>query len=539
MTGFLSAATATRLEKVAVDNGFDRELPRDVGWLSFASTQVPLCLWLTAAADGRFVVAVSQQNVARALTDHGGSVDDSLPAGAQGARSVPDIPALHRLVRRAFQLSKTLPDELLHTFEKSTAALPKTTEAERLIVQRVGQEIFRAGLIEYWDGRCAITGFSVVELLRASHIKPWAACDSDAERLDVFNGLLLAPSLDAAFDRGFITVSDGCDVLISDQLSTDDRRVLGLEVPLLVSRLDDGHRAYLRFHREHVFRDQALPSPNLPVRVQVQATQRSPLGPPAFDRYIGIDYSGAETATSGLPGLRIYVATQSSPPAEERRGKNHWTRRAIAEWLVARLAEPQRTIVGIDHCFSLPMQYFETHGVPLEWPAFLDDFQEHWPTDGDDVYVDFVRDGILGNSAARQGNTRWRRLTEERAGGAKSAFHFDVPGSVAKSTHSGLPWLRFIRQQVGPGVHFWPFDGWTIPEERSAVVEVYPSLWRAKFAQEGRTDDQHDAYSVAAWLREADHDGTLAECLNPPLAVADRATGAVEGWILGAGLRKS
>jgi hypothetical protein len=82
------------------------------------------------------------------------------------------------------------------------------------------------------------------------------------------------------------------------------------------------------------------------------------------------------------------------------------------------------------------------------------------------------------NGAARTGNARWRRLTEERASGAKSVFHFDVQGSVAKSTHAGIPWLRFIRRRLGDRVHFWPFDGWDIPGGRSAVAEVYPSLWR-------------------------------------------------------------
>jgi hypothetical protein len=53
-------------------------------------------------------------------------------------------------------------------------------------------------------------------------------------------------------------------------------------------------------------------------------------------------------------------------------------------------------------------------------------------------------------------------VTEVRAG-AKSVFHFDVPGSVAKSTHAGLPWLRYIRLHV-PTVHFWPFDGWGCPD---------------------------------------------------------------------------
>jgi hypothetical protein len=55
----------------------------------------------------------------------------------------------------------------------------------------------------------------------------------------------------------------------------------------------------------------------------------------------------------------------------------------------------------------------------------------------------------VGNSAARLGNARWRRLTEDRAGSAKSVVHFEVHGSVAKSTHAGFPWLRFLRQRLG------------------------------------------------------------------------------------------
>jgi hypothetical protein len=53
------------------------------------------------------------------------------------------------------------------------------------------------------------------------------------------------------------------------------------------------------------------------------------------------------------------------------------------------------------------MRYFETYGLKPDWPSFLDDFQQHWPTD--DTYVDFVREGVCGNDAARTGNARWRR----------------------------------------------------------------------------------------------------------------------------------
>jgi hypothetical protein len=183
--------------------------------------------------------------------------------------------------------------------------------------------------------------------------------------------------------------------------------------------------------------------------------------------------------------------------------------------------------------FPSPLRYFEVHGLKPDWPTFLDDFQHHWPTDDDHTYVDFVRYGSLGNGAARMGNARWRRLTEERAGSAKSVFHFDVQGSVAKSTHAGIPWLRFIRERPGARVHFWPFDGWDIPDGRSAIAEVYPVLWSRNFDNEGRTGDQHDAFSIAAWLSRADWDGSLPALLKPDLTPSERAVAQVEGWILG------
>jgi putative restriction endonuclease len=93
----------------------------------------------------------------------------------------------------------------------------------------------------------------VPELLRASHIKPWADCASDAERLDVFNGLLLAPHLDAAFDCGFITIADDGALVVSSAIGETARHLLGLATPLFVTALKPGHRAYLPWHRERVF----------------------------------------------------------------------------------------------------------------------------------------------------------------------------------------------------------------------------------------------------------------------------------------------
>lgn len=258
---------------------------------------------------------------------------------------------------------------------------------------------------------------------------------------------------------------------------------------------------------------------------------------PAFARTIGIDYSGAQTPDASLKGLRVYLAEHDAAPVEvspPQSPRRYWSRKGIAAWLVERLAEDVPTLVGIDHGFSFPLRYFETHWLLPDWPRFLDDFQRHWPTDQDHTYVDFVREGVdgCGNGAARMGSSRWRRLTDERAG-AKSVFHFDVPGSVAKSTHAGIPWLRHIRNRLGPRVHFWPFDGWDIPPGRSAIAEAYPALWSRGFAHEDRTRDQHDAFCIAAFLSRANRDGSLATMLNPDLSPNERTLAQVEGWILG------
>lgn len=257
---------------------------------------------------------------------------------------------------------------------------------------------------------------------------------------------------------------------------------------------------------------------------------------PLFARYIGIDYSGAQTIATSLPGLRVYHATpdispiEALPPPSPRK---HWTRRGIAEWLVAELRDGPPTLVGIDHGFSFPTRYFEIHRLPPDWDAFLDDFCHHWPTDDPLTYVQCIRDGRIGKGVARQGSSRWRRLAEERSGSAKSVFHFDVPGSVAKSTHAGIPWLRHLRRELGESLHFWPFDGWEPPAERSVIAEIYPSLWSHAFPRESRTPDQHDAYSAARWMREADASSRLSLHFSPTLTPTERTTAKIEGWILG------
>jgi hypothetical protein len=255
-----------------------------------------------------------------------------------------------------------------------------------------------------------------------------------------------------------------------------------------------------------------------------------------FSRYLGIDYSGAETAESSLPGIRVYEASahflprEIHPPASPRK---YWTRRGLAQWLGEQLLDGPPTLVGIDHGFSFPEVYFKQNGLPEDWQAFLEDFQAHWPTDAPNTYVDFVRDGVVGRGGLRTGDPRWRRVTEKCSKGAKSVFHFDVQGSVAKSTHAGLPWLLYLRKKLEGGVHFWPFDGWKPAPATSVVAEVYPALWGKAFEKEERNSHQHDAYSVARWMRETDGAGKLSAEFRPALPAECNSVALFEGWILG------
>ncbi|PSS58859.1 HNH endonuclease [Pseudomonas sp. BBP2017] len=123
------------------------------------------------------------------------------------------------------------------------------TEKINLVKSRIGQGVFRQKLVGYW-ACCAMSGFKDVNLLVASHIKPWSA-SSNSERLDPFNGFLLTPNLDKAFDKGYITLSPAGVVNISPHLK--DSGMLGISPNIRVS-LAPEHEPFLEFHRSVVFR---------------------------------------------------------------------------------------------------------------------------------------------------------------------------------------------------------------------------------------------------------------------------------------------
>ncbi len=240
-----------RLDKAAVDEGFGLRRDDEGAWLAYDSLGTPASIRLTCTEQG-YIVAVNHVGVAADIAERG----QKWPQGAEplappgfAAFVVSDTAPLHHLVREIWRLARALPIEPLRVFEAQTRSLPRTTEAERLVIQRIGQDVFRDALMTYWGGRCAVTGVAEPRLLRASHIKPWALCETDAERLDVYNGLLLAAHLDAAFDAGLISFSDEGGILFSAQFTQEDRAALGIHDKLALKRIGSGHLPNLAWHR--------------------------------------------------------------------------------------------------------------------------------------------------------------------------------------------------------------------------------------------------------------------------------------------------
>ena len=126
----------------------------------------------------------------------------------------------------------------------------KRTEIETLIKARLGQGSFRKKLLKLYP-ICPLTDLDVQSLLIASHIKPWNKCNNE-ERLDPFNGLMLAPHIDALFDSGLITFETDGTIKISPTIDSENQKRLGISRDMKL-KIEPESEKYFEYHRNHVF----------------------------------------------------------------------------------------------------------------------------------------------------------------------------------------------------------------------------------------------------------------------------------------------
>lgn len=137
-------------------------------------------------------------------------------------------------------------DLLCRDLSFSTKRPIGATTRQTIREARIGQGYFRQELIKLWKA-CPVTGLANLDLLIASHMKPWATSD-DSERLDPFNGFLFSPHVDRLFDKGLIGFADSGQIMISPLLSVSDLNALNISTAISIPIMAK-NKPYLAAHR--------------------------------------------------------------------------------------------------------------------------------------------------------------------------------------------------------------------------------------------------------------------------------------------------
>lgn len=237
------------ISKALTDSGYDLVSSQDGGWF-VAGISGSLATVLIKVVEEGILLALPETDTAARIGLEISSREP--PAGmasvglARGAAHIYEaLRVLHTLLTHPVAV-------LSAQVEARLAAIP-ATERTSEVRQRIGQDIFRAALMDLWQGRCAVTGLAFPpKLLRASHAKPWAKA-TDSERLDPFNGLLLSVHLDAMFDAALIAFSDDGTLLCSRHLHDSIREYYSIADNVRIRALSSGHVPYLAWHRTNLF----------------------------------------------------------------------------------------------------------------------------------------------------------------------------------------------------------------------------------------------------------------------------------------------
>lgn len=249
----MNSLERTLIEKAGYDNGWEITVESTPEQVILASALHRARARVSKSDHSRWGVELPSGQLVHELNREaaGGENDEQFHASndtelglllnraAKLARSLPDLPEIRFNETVEEELSKTLVTE---------------TEVERLVRQRVGQDIFRQSLMDYWGGACAVTGIAIPELLRASHTKGWAQCDNDADRLNVFNGFLLCAHLDALFDRHLMTFDPQGALIFADSINPETLGKLGIHRDWKLRWITPDHEKFLIQHREQCLR---------------------------------------------------------------------------------------------------------------------------------------------------------------------------------------------------------------------------------------------------------------------------------------------
>ncbi len=132
-------------------------------------------------------------------------------------------------------------------------------DIEVVVKERVNQTFFRKAVLATYENKCCITGISINELLRASHIIPWSR--NESTRLNPENGLCLNSLHDQAFDQGLITLDEEYRVVLSKRITScfTDEFILRTFKPyehktIFIPKRFAPNQDFLEYHRKNIFK---------------------------------------------------------------------------------------------------------------------------------------------------------------------------------------------------------------------------------------------------------------------------------------------
>ncbi|MEN5210071.1 HNH endonuclease [Stenotrophomonas terrae] len=168
---------------------------------------------------------------------------------------IPDTKGTPR-VAIVFELEPLNTDSIgfFNTRDFQTMLELDSTSTDKLTEVRTKQSLFKRRLLSF-EKECRITGIADLRFLRASHMKPWSACETGSERVDGANGLLLTPHADLLFDRGWITFTNAGRIECSSHLPAEVIKRIGLNLKSrrATGEFSEEQCAYLAFHQSHVY----------------------------------------------------------------------------------------------------------------------------------------------------------------------------------------------------------------------------------------------------------------------------------------------
>lgn len=141
-------------------------------------------------------------------------------------------------------------NEIIKSFENDKKNNNQTIETVKKVLTnyRTGQQKYRNELLEKWNYRCSVTGINQVQILKASHIKPFSE-SNESEKYDIENGLLLSPNLDSLFDLHLISFNENGNIMLTNSITTETYKTLGIDLNMSLRFITDGTSKYLTIHR--------------------------------------------------------------------------------------------------------------------------------------------------------------------------------------------------------------------------------------------------------------------------------------------------